>query len=92
MIVNATNSREEPINKETDLKVIPTLNGIVEKVFNVPGNDNSSLSDLGNVVQYDQAISSKIRSISNSAYYSQGIETFDLQRTMLTIGFGEEKR
>ena len=81
--------RDEFVNKATDMKIIPTLNGIVEKVFNVLGNDNSSFSDLGNVVQYDQAISSKIISISNSAYYSRGIEIFDLQRAMLTIGFGE---
>jgi putative nucleotidyltransferase with HDIG domain len=82
-------SREELVNKATDLKVVPTLNGIVEKVFNVLGNDNSSFSDLGNVVQYDQSISSKIISIANSAYYSRGIEIFDLQRAMLTIGFEE---
>ena len=32
---------------------------------------------------------SKIISIANSAYYSRGIEIFDLQRAMLTIGFEE---
>ena len=90
--MNNTLSREELVNKATDLRVIPTLSGIVEKIFNVLGNDNSSFSDLGNVIQYDQAISSKIISISNSAYYSRGIETFDLQRAMLIIGFEEVQR
>lgn len=84
-----TLSREELVGKATDLKVIPTLNGIVEKVFNIIGDDNSSFTDLGEVVQYDQAISSKIISIANSAYYSRGVEIADLQRAMLTIGFEE---
>ncbi|HVN95442.1 MAG TPA: HDOD domain-containing protein [Syntrophorhabdaceae bacterium] len=77
------------MNRATDLKVIPTLNGIVEKVFHVLGNNNSSFNDLCDVVQYDQAISSKIISIANSAYYSRGVEIFNLQRAMLTIGFEE---
>ena len=82
-------SREVLISKASDLKVIPTLNGIVEKVLHILGNNNSSFNDLSQVVQYDQAICSKIISIANSAYYSRGIEVFDLQRAMLTIGFEE---
>ncbi len=82
-------SREKLISRATDLKVIPSLNDIVEKVFSVLGNNNSSFNDLRNVVQYDQAISSKIISIANSAYYSRGVEILELQRAMLTIGFEE---
>ena len=82
-------SREQLVSRATDLKVIPTLNGIIEKVFHILGNNNSSFNDLCQVVQYDQAISSKIISIANSAYYSRGVEIFDLQRAMITIGFEE---
>ena len=82
-------SRETLISRASDLKVIPTLNGIMEKVLQVLGNNNSSFNDLSQVVQYDQAICSKIISIANSAYYSRGIEVFELQRAMLTIGFEE---
>jgi putative nucleotidyltransferase with HDIG domain len=82
-------SRETLISRASDMKVIPTLNGIMEKVLQVLGNNNSSFNDLSQVVQYDQAICSKIISIANSAYYSRGIEVFELQRAMLTIGFEE---
>ena len=58
-------SREKFISRATDLKVIPSLNDIVEKVFSALNNNNSSFNDLRNVVQYDQAISSKIISIAN---------------------------
>jgi len=81
--------REELINQASEIKVIPTLGSIVNRVFSVLGNNNSSFNDLSDVVQYDQAISSKIISIANSAYYSRGVEIFNLQRAMLTIGFEE---
>jgi putative nucleotidyltransferase with HDIG domain len=82
-------TRETLISKASDLKVIPTLNGIMEKVLQVLGNNNSSFNELSQVIQYDQAICSKIISIANSAYYSRGVEVFDLQRAMMTIGFEE---
>jgi putative nucleotidyltransferase with HDIG domain len=82
-------SRETLISRASDLKVIPTLNGIMEKVLQILANNNSSFNELSGVVQYDQAICSKIISIANSAYYSRGVEVFELQRAMLTIGFEE---
>lgn len=81
--------REQLINRASEIKVIPTLDSIVNRVFLVLGNNNSSFNDLSEVVKYDHAISSKIISIANSAYYSRGIEIFNLQRAMLTIGFEE---
>ena len=81
--------REKLIDQAGEIKVIPTLNAIVDRVFKVLGNNNSSFNDLSDVVKYDQAISSKIISIANSAYYSRGVEIFNLQRAMLTIGFEE---
>ncbi len=87
--MSITTQREALISKASDLKVIPTLNNIVEKILEILGNNNSSFNDLAGVVQYDQAICSKIISIANSAYYSRGVEVFELQRAMLTIGFEE---
>ncbi|MEN6617166.1 MAG: HDOD domain-containing protein, partial [Syntrophorhabdus sp.] len=81
--------RENLINRASEIKVIPTLNAIANKVFSLIDNSNTSFNDLSNIVKYDQAISSKIISIANSAYYSRGIEIFNLQRAMLTIGFEE---
>jgi putative nucleotidyltransferase with HDIG domain len=69
--------------------MIPTLHTIADRVFGVLDNSNSSFTDLSDIVRYDQAITSKIISIANSAYYSRGVEIFNLQRAMLTIGFEE---
>ena len=85
------NLREELIDKAKTLRVMPTLHSIIERLFKVLGDNNSSFSDLNDVIKYDQAISSKIISIANSAYYSRGVEIFSLQRAMLNMGFEEVK-
>jgi putative nucleotidyltransferase with HDIG domain len=85
------NLREELIDKAKTLRVMPTLHSIIERLFVILDDKNSSFSDLNDVIKYDQAISSKIISIANSAYYSRGVEIFSLQRAMITMGFEEVK-
>ncbi|MCX8022210.1 MAG: HDOD domain-containing protein [Syntrophorhabdaceae bacterium] len=84
--------KSEILKRANDLKVIPTLNTVISKVFEIINNNESSFNDLAEVLKYDQAISSKIISIANSAYYSRGIEIYNLQHAMLNIGFEEVKR
>jgi putative nucleotidyltransferase with HDIG domain len=85
------NLREELIDRAKTLKVMPTLQTIIERLFAILDDKDSSFSDLNEVIKYDQAISSKIISIANSAYYSRGVEIFSLQRAMITMGFEEVK-
>ncbi len=89
--MDTTAAREALLAKASDLKVIPTLSHIIEKVFTILGDKNTAFSDLADVIKYDQAISSKVISIANSAYYSRGIEIYSLQRAMINIGFEEVK-
>ncbi len=84
--------KEDLLGRATTLKVIPTVSSVVERVLSLVSDDDSSFSDLTEVIKYDHAISSKIISIANSAYYSRGIEVFSLQRAMITIGFEEVKK
>ncbi|MCX5804953.1 MAG: HDOD domain-containing protein [Proteobacteria bacterium] len=77
------------LSRAADLKVIPTLSTLIDKVFTILGDRNASFSDLSDIIKYDQAISSKIISIANSAYYSRGLEIYTLQRAMINIGYEE---
>ena len=88
----ATNLKEDLLGKATTLKVMPTVSSVLERVLAVISDNDSSFNDLTEVIKYDQAISSKIISIANSAYYSRGFEIFSLQRAMITIGFEEVKK
>ncbi len=84
--------REDVLAKAEALKVLPTLNTVIDEVLRVLADENSSFNRLFNVVRYDQAISSKVISIANSAYFGRGSEITNLERAMVAIGFDEIRR
>ncbi len=83
--------RAELLTKAKTLRVLPTLSTVVDRVFEVLNDKNASFRELVDIVRYDQAISSKIISIANSAYYSRGVKIMSLQRAMIIIGLEELK-
>jgi putative nucleotidyltransferase with HDIG domain len=83
--------RDELLARAETVKVLPTLNTIINELFRVMNDINSSFKQLFDVVRYDQAISSKIIGIANSAYYSRGSGIVNLERAMIVIGFEEIK-
>jgi len=85
------NLREQLIDRVKTLQILPTLDSVVERLFAILDDKDSSFRDLNDAIKYDQAISSKVISIANSAYYSRGVEIFSLQRAMITIGYDEVK-
>jgi len=84
--------REDVLAKAETLKVLPTLNTVIDEVLRVLADENSSFNRLFNVVRYDQAISSKVISIANSAYFGRGSQITNLERAMVAIGFDEIRR
>ena len=83
--------REELLHKAKTVKVLPTVTTIIDNAFRVLNDKNSSFGQLMDVIKYDQAISSKIISIANSAFYSRGVQIMTLQRAMISVGFDEIK-
>ena len=89
--MHAESLRDELLAQAESIRVLPTLTAVVTEVLRVMNDKNSSFNHLFNVVRYDQAISSKIISIANSAYYSRGWSITNLERAMVAIGFEEIK-
>jgi putative nucleotidyltransferase with HDIG domain len=89
--MHAERLREELLEKAEAVKVLPTLSSIIGELFRVMNDPNSSFKQLFDVVRYDQAISSKIIAIANSAYYSRGNSVGTLERAMIVVGFEEIK-
>ena len=83
--------REQLLTKAKTLKVLPTLSTVVGRVFEVLNDKNGSFKELVDIVRHDPAISSKIISIANSAYYCRGVKIMSLQRAMIIIGLEELK-
>jgi len=81
--------REDLLTRAKTLKVLPTISSVADRLFEILRDKNASFRELVDIVRYDQAISSKIISIANSAYYSRGIKIMSLQRAMIVIGMEE---
>ena len=81
--------RDELLARAETGKVLPTLNSVIAELFRIMNDRNSSFNQIFNIVKYDQAISSKIISIANSAYYSRGCKILNLERAMIVIGLEE---
>ena len=56
-------------NKIIQLKDLPTLPTILMECNQMLQNSDTAASDLGNVIKTDQAISSKVLKLVNSAFY-----------------------
>ncbi len=89
--MNSESAREELLERAESLKLLPTLGTIVDKIFCVLSDRNSSFNQLLDVVKYDHAMSSKIIGIANSGYYSRGVQIVAVERAMVAIGFEEIK-
>ena len=81
--------RDELLARAETGKVLPTLNSVITELFRILNDRDSSFNQIFNVVKYDQAISSKIISIANSAYYARGCKILNLERAMIVIGLEE---
>jgi HD-like signal output (HDOD) protein len=86
------NDREELLRRADGVGILPMLRNMMTEVFRILADPDSSFKHLYDVVKYDQAISSKIISIANSAYYNRGTPVTSLERGMVMIGFKEVER
>jgi putative nucleotidyltransferase with HDIG domain len=93
VIINDTaRLREELLKHAGTAKTLPMLNSMMNEVFRIMADPESSFAQLYEVVKYDQAISSKIISIANSTYYNRGTPVTNLERAMVMVGFKEVER
>lgn len=68
---------------------IPTLPAVITNILSLIKNENSSASDLASAIGHDQAISSRMLRIANSAYYGLSHKVDTITRSIVVIGFNE---
>lgn len=77
-------SKEELLKKATDPKVLPF---VAKKVLTMVRNEDSSISELGSIIEKDQAISANVLKIANSAFYGVRQEVKSLRQAIVVLGF-----
>ena len=75
-----------------NIKNLPTLPDIVQKLITLLQDERSSASDLSKLISYDQAISLRLLKVANSAYYGFLKEVATIQHAVVILGLEEVKR
>lgn len=70
---------------------LPTLPDMIQKVVSLVQDEKTSANKLGNLIAYDQAISSRLLRVANSAYYGFPREISTVQHAIVLIGFEQVK-
>lgn len=71
---------------------LPTLPPLVSKVIKTVEDERSSAWELERIVRHDQALSSKLLSVANSAYYGFAQEISTVTRAVVVLGLTEVRK
>ena len=74
-----------------DIKNLPTIPVIAEEILSLFNNDMLSLEKLETIVVRDPAISAKVLSLANSAFFGFQVTSDALGSAMMRIGFNNVK-
>ena len=73
------------------VKGFPTLPDVVHKVLPLMEDESSSAKELADLISYDQAISSRLLKVSNSAYYGFMRKIATVKHAIVVLGLQEVK-
>ncbi len=77
-----------PHNKILEVKKLPTLPKIAYRLLDLLSGE-PDVNELEEIIRYDQALTSKILAVANSAYISSQKEINTLERAIVLLGFRE---
>lgn len=83
--------KERLFSKAFDLKIAPSLKCLVDRIIFLITDPDTSINDIYKILYQDPALSAKILSIANSAYYNRGYSVCDLHQALINIGLEEVK-
>ncbi len=76
-------------NKILEIKKLPTLPDIAYRLLDVLSQGDPDLAELEEIIRYDQAITAKVLSVANSAFYALQREIDTLHRAIVALGARE---
>jgi len=74
------------------IRDLPTLPVIAQKVMRLADDDGTGVQELAAVISSDQALSARVLSLANSAYYGHRGTVSTIQRAMIVIGMNMLKQ
>lgn len=77
--------------KISNLEQLPSLPTVVSKIINMVNDPNVDFKQVASEIAKDQAITTNILKLCNSAYFSKGHEITSLDKAIVTLGIREVK-
>ena len=72
-----------------NIRNIPTLPTVLAQIFATLDNPDSSARDLEKIIRNDQALTTKLLAVANSAFYGFRHEISTVSRAVVAIGYSE---
>ena len=70
---------------------LPSIPEVASKIINMVNDPNVSFKEVSEEISKDQAMTTNILKLSNSAYFSKGKEISSIERAMVILGLKEVK-
>jgi HD-like signal output (HDOD) protein len=90
-IIDTTKRHEALQSRVKNISILPTIPVVAQDVLTMTDDDTVSLSSLVSVVEKDPAISLRIISVANSAFFGFGVPAESLMEAVSRIGFDQVK-
>ncbi len=71
------------------IRYVPTLPTVLSQILALLNKENSSAQDLEAIIVHDQALSSKVLAVANSAYYGFRHQILTVTRAVVALGYEE---
>ena len=68
------------------IKSLPAISGTTQKIISVSGAEDSDISVVTNLIQYDPVLTSSVLKLVNSAYFGLQIEVASIKQAVLLLG------
>ncbi len=75
----------------SNLGQLPSIPDVAGKVISMVNNPNTSFTQIAEEISKDQAITTNVLKLCNSAYFSRGKEILSVERAAVTLGTKEVK-
>ena len=73
------------------IKEIPAMPNIIVKALGIIKNDNSGTKELADIMSYDQALTSQVLKLVNSAYYGFAQEITSVNKALALLGMTQTR-
>ena len=73
------------------IKDIPAMPNVIVKALGIIKDENSGIKELGDMISYDQALTSQVLKLVNSAYYGFAQEITSVTKALALLGMTQTK-